>query len=219
MVVQSQVGRRLRSFSGSPTIRVVHNLESHKEDAMIIRHPFAWISGSTRRRLLWTMSAIAIVVLVAMSIAGARLTTVASPAGIISFEFAGSIGKASCMMASWETNGPAVAAFSLGLDYLFLLAYSVAISLGCVLISGAAFNDAGAGAWIGMVLAWAQFVAAALDAVENYGLMRVVLGAQDEIWPALARACAIPKFLIVLAGLLYLIVALIILAIRKLGEK
>jgi hypothetical protein len=186
---------------------------------MTVRPPFAWMSRSAQKRAFWTAVLITIIVLVAMNIAGASLTTVASPAGIISFEFAGSVGKAGCMMASWGADGRVVAAFSLGLDYLFLVAYSVAISLGCVLVAGAAFNNSGTGAWLGVIFAWAQFAAAALDAVENYGLMRVVLGSHVELWPALARACAIPKFAFVLVGILYVIVGLVLLAIRKIGNR
>jgi len=39
--------------------------------------------------------------------------------------------------------------------------------------------------------------------VENYALIQVLLGSQQALWPAVARWCAIPKFLIVAAGLVY----------------
>ena len=46
----------------------------------------------------------------------------------------------------------------------------------------------------------------ALDAVENLALIQLLRGSTWEPWPALARACAIPKFAIVAAGLLYVAV-------------
>jgi hypothetical protein len=54
-------------------------------------------------------------------------------------------------------------------------------------------------------LAWAQFAAALLDVVENYALIRVLLGTEQAIWPVIARWCAMPKFIIVALGLIYVI--------------
>ena len=59
---------------------------------------------------------------------------------------------------------------------------------------------------LGATLAWAQFGAAALDAVENYALIRLLLGDRSPRWPPLARWCALPKFAIVAAGLVYVLV-------------
>ena len=82
------------------------------------------------------------------------------------------------------------------------------------------YNNARAAAQVGIVLAWAQFAAATLDAVENYALIRVMLGSTPNLWPALARACAIPKFAIVGLGLLYLIVGLVMMPIvRRRGVR
>ena len=69
-----------------------------------------------------------------------------------------------------------------------------------------------------MFLVWAQFVAMLLDATENYALIRVLLGltgSQPALWPMVARWCAIPKFIIVGAGLLYLIVGIAAMLVRK----
>jgi len=72
---------------------------------------------------------------------------------------------------------------------------------------------------MGVFLAWAQFIAAILDAVENYALIRVLLGSSQNLWPALARFCAGPKFFIVTAGLLYVIFGLILIFIVKFNHK
>jgi len=186
---------------------------------MNIRQPFPWLPHAARKRGFWIAVVVTVVVLVSLNVAGAPLNTSAAPAGIISFEFAGSISVATEMMDSWGENGIVLAAVNLGIDYLFLVAYSVAISLGCVLIAGRVYGGAGVAAAVGIVLAWAQFVAAALDAVENYALIRVLLGSTTELgpaenlFPALARACAFPKFAIVGAGLLYLFVGTVLMPI------
>jgi len=174
---------------------------------MTVNSTFAWMPQPAQKRLFWLSFAVTIVVLAAMNISGAPLNTAVSPAGIISFEFAGSFSYAACMMASWGEYGREVAAFNLGLDYLFLVTYSITISLGCGLVAGASRGGGRrTAAWAvpGAVLSWLLFVAAGLDAVENYALLRAVLGSTRDLWPALARACAIPKFLIVLSGLLYM---------------
>ena len=58
---------------------------------------------------------------------------------------------------------------------------------------------------MGDALAWGQLAAGGLDALENLALLRVVGGAASEGWPALAAACAGPKFALVGAGFAYLI--------------
>jgi hypothetical protein len=58
---------------------------------------------------------------------------------------------------------------------------------------------------VGAILAWTIFGAALFDSVENYALIQLLLGAEQSLWPVLARICAIPKFLIVGLGLLYIL--------------
>jgi hypothetical protein len=53
-------------------------------------------------------------------------------------------------------------------------------------------------------------VAALLDAVENYALIRVLLGSNLVIWPKVAKWCAVPKFVIVAAGLAYILIGALI---------
>jgi len=186
---------------------------------MNIRQPFPWLPHAARKRGFWIAVVVTVVVLVSLNVAGAPLNTSAAPAGIISFEFAGSISVAREMMDSWDENGLVLAAVNLGIDFLLLVAYSLAISLGCVLIAGRVYGGAGVAAAVGIILAWAQFAAAALDAVENYALIRVLLASSAEprpaadLWPVLARACAFPKFAIVGAGLLYLFVGQVLMPI------
>jgi hypothetical protein len=149
-----------------------------------------------------------------MSLLDQNLKTAAAPRGIVSFELAGDLEQVSRILQSWKAEGKIQAALSLGLDYLFLIVYALFISIGCVFI-GRSFapkyrwwTD-----W-GFRLGWSQFLAALLDAVENFALLRLILGAEREAWPALARWCAIVKFSIVAAGLAYILVGLTIIAVR-----
>lgn len=95
---------------------------------MTFRHPFSWLSHSAQGRAFWIVFGLTIAVPAGMNIIGGPLNIPAAPAGIISFEFAGSSAVATEMMDSWGEHGRALAAVSLGIDYLFLVAYSIAIS-------------------------------------------------------------------------------------------
>jgi hypothetical protein len=72
---------------------------------------------------------------------------------------------------------------------------------------------------LGTLLAWAQFGAALLDALENYALIQVLLGSQQALWPVVARWCAIPKFLIVAAGLVYVGIGTVSVMVRRQQER
>lgn len=61
-----------------------------------------------------------------------------------------------------------------------------------------------------------MLLAGLLDAVENYALIKVLLGSRDEIWPVAAKYCAGPKFAIVGVGLIYVIVGAVV---NLLGKK
>ncbi len=170
-------------------------------------HPFVWLSHSARRRAFVAVAALTLVLVAVMAALDAPLKTDEAPLGIVSFELAGTLPKARAILASWEGRAETYAALSLGLDYLFLLTYSFSIALGCTLLAGREEDRSPALARVGFILAWAQLGAAALDAVENYALIRLLLGSAEGGWAALAWGCAVPKFGAVLLGLLYLIVA------------
>ena len=73
---------------------------------------------------------------------------------------------------------------------------------------------------MGIFIAWAQFFAALLDCVENYGLIQILVGMQHETWPVVAKWCAWPKFLIVGLGLVYVIFgAVLIVVLNRIKES
>jgi hypothetical protein len=182
---------------------------------MIVRHPFVWLSEPGQKRAFLGIFVFTLATMMSMNIIGHPLVNETAPQGIVSFEFAGTLEIAQQMMASWGEKGLISAGLSLGFDYLFLVTYAICIGLGCVLVARAMQYRVKILLPIGALLAWAQFLAAILDAIENYALIRVLLGSAENIWPALARLCAGPKFLIVTAGLLYIILGLILIFIVK----
>lgn len=159
------------------------------------------------RPYLFALIGVALLLTILMQLVGAPLTTAAAPAGIVSFEFAGTVARAQEILASWDRQAQLHAAFSLGLDYVYLLAYALAIGLTCLRLA-ASWETARPGlARLGRLLGWSQGVAALLDAVENVALIRLLIGSPHALWPPLAWICAALKFALVLAGLAYVLVA------------
>ena len=176
---------------------------------MRLRHPFEWLTASGQIRAFILFFILSLLVMASLQVTGAHLITPVSPAGILSFEFAGELSAAQSMVNAWGSTGRVYAGLNLGLDYLFLLVYACAIGLGCVLVARSHSTKTTLLANLGILIAWAQLGAAALDGVENYALIQVVFGTEMAVWPVVARWCAYPKFVIVGAGLIYVMVGTI----------
>jgi hypothetical protein len=160
-----------------------------------------------QRRAFAILALLTVVVMVARDAIGRPLVTEAAPLGIVSFEFAGDVATATRILEGWGEAGRVRAGLIQGLDYLFLVLYASAIGLGCLLVAGAA----------GPVLAWGQVAAALLDSVENFALIRLLLGSDNAVWPTLAWGCAALKFALVGAGLVTVLVGFPIALVRRRG--
>jgi hypothetical protein len=178
-------------------------------------HPFKWIVNPVQKYVLPVLAVLAVGVMVCMYIIGMPLQTKTAPQGIISFEFAGSLENAQQMIGSWGKDGPLYAGLNMGLDYLYLVLYSCALGLGCVVVARGFLNRCRFIVIMGIILSWAQICAALLDVVENLALIRVLLGSGSELWPALALSCAVPKFVFVTMGALYCLIGGIACGITK----
>ncbi len=182
---------------------------------MIPQPPFVWLSPSGQKRAFPALLILTLAVMVGMSMLDAPLCTEVSPHGIVSFELAGDLSHARTIVGAWGETGRIYAGLSLGLDYLYLVAYASCIALGCAWVARGFLEWAPGLSAAGALLAWAQVGAALLDAVENYALIQVLLGSQQLIWPVLGRGCAIPKFLIVAAGLIYMVAGAAVVVIQR----
>jgi hypothetical protein len=187
---------------------------------MKLRSPFEWLCVPVQKAAFIALLVLTLFVGMCLSVLGKPLNTDPAPHGIISFELAGNLACAQRILASWGDTGKVSAGLNLGLDYLFLVAYSGCISLGCVLAARGFSRRIRSLSVVGLVLGWIQYGAALLDAAENYALIRVLLGSKREIWPVVARWCAIPKFLIVAVGIVFVVVgAIIAMAVRPRGTE
>lgn len=186
--------------------------------------PFQFLPVPRRNRWMKIAIVLALGLTLFFNLTGGALKTAAAPAGIISYEFAGSLSNAQAMIASWGEHGRLVAALSLGLDFLYPLVYASAISLACVWASERVRAVAAAGslsspvvASVGVWLAWGIWLAALLDYTENVALVMVLLGSTSSFWPPLAFVCAAIKFTLIILGILYVLVAWLLFRPKRLA--
>ncbi len=97
-----------------------------------MHHPLEFIPHSKRKPIFWSLFALTLAMMAILQVVNIPLITPAAPQGIISFELAGSYGTVKWMLASWDASAQKYLAFSLGLDYLFMLLYSTTIALACL---------------------------------------------------------------------------------------
>ena len=170
--------------------------------------PLTTIPKNRRPAVFAALLALTLLLSAVLFLTGEPLRTRAAPAGILSYEFAGTTAKATEILNSWDESAKSAAGFNLGLDYLYLLAYSTTIALAIVwLTTGLELKPPVLAA--ALLLAWGQWLAALLDAVENVALVTMLLNAPVDPWPAVAFICASIKFLLIALGLIYTIAALL----------
>ena len=141
-----------------------------------------------------------------------------APRGIVSFELAKKFDNSQTIIKSWDNRQKQYAAFSLGIDYLFLIAYSLLLAALIVKISRALAKRFKRLARLGYYLAMLQFAAAALDAVENFFLAQILFGSSRLWFSQYAFFCAALKFIIVAAGLAYILSGLLLLSIGSMSR-
>ena len=165
-----------------------------------MRHPLDFLPAPNRKPLFLTLLAATLILFAIFRVLDTPLQTAAAPNGIVSFELAGTPAAAQTMVDSWDARARQFAAFGLGLDYLFMPVYALALSLGILLAAGRHTDwFAPLGAWLG----WGALAAPLFDATENFSLWKFLLGHVAVFWPRLAAVCATMKFTLLLLGLAY----------------
>ncbi len=168
-----------------------------------MHHPLEKLTPSQRVKAFWALLALTVIIMLVFAITGAPMNTDAAPQGIVSFEVAGSVSRAEAMLASWDTPAQLAAAFGLGFDYLFMPAYSTTVALGCIMAAGVLRRAKWPLASAGASLAWGLWAAALFDALENVALTIEMLSGVAAPWPQVAWVCAMVKFTLLIAGLIY----------------
>ena len=178
-------------------------------DTVRMKHPFELLSPSAFRWLYWTLLAVTAGLAALLGSLGqvysAKETADGRSFDVIDFELAHTPAAAREMMETWGEEGVRAARRQTVLDYPFLLCYSCLIALGIIAVL---HNARGGVAALGRGLAWCQWIAALLDAVENAGLLIILSGRPETPWPQIAFYCAGLKFALITVGVLYILIAL-----------
>ncbi len=171
-------------------------------------NPLLSFSAKTRKIIMWIFAISTLILFVYISILDSSLKTTASPNGIVSFELAGNLEQSQKILSSWNHQAKLSAIQSLVVDYLFLISYSFFFAFLVFKSSENFIGKKKSLVSLGIILGWLQFIAAILDAFENYFLLRLLFGSQNEIFSSLAFYFASVKFLLILLGFIYIILAL-----------
>ncbi len=147
-----------------------------------------------RNKLLY----LSMILFVLSSIGIAKLDTYIktenTPYGIVSFEFIQSIENSNSAMQAWGDIGNIAAGISLGFDYLYLIIYTSMTFIFLIITSEKVIKvNQPFGNFIRYAAYLSPFIGI-FDAIENYGLIQLLLGSQNTIWPVTAYYCAIAKF-------------------------
>ena len=182
-------------------------------------HPLDAIPAGWRPRLFRALLGLTILWMIVFGLTGAPLTTEAAPYGVVSFELAGTVERTWQILDSWDVETQLRAAFGLGLDFVFIITYASTIAFGCGLASQV-LKDRNwpLNSW-GSLLSWAVILAALLDIVENIALLTIIFGSVTSPWPEIARWCAIPKFILVFIGVVYVIYGGVVLLVDRISPE
>ena len=132
--------------------------------------------------------------------------------GVIEFELMGTTKKAERVLADYGSDGRSAARTSLWIDYPYIVCYALFYALACGTLAQRA-QRLGRETWaaVGVALAWGGLLAGFLDAIENAALLWVLDGHPEQPFPAIAFLCAVPKFALSAAVILYLLAGLVLL--------
>ena len=129
--------------------------------------------------------------------------------GIVSLELARTPQKANTIIDSWGDNGKGIALFSLGLDYLFIAAYTATLWLFCRFFAQSLREKNEFLSKTGNFLSWLVILAGILDVIENQLLLIMLLSEPSDMATATATLAASGKFTLLLITGIYLLACIV----------
>jgi hypothetical protein len=167
-------------------------------------HPFEAISLKRLHTAFWLFAAITAILLTVQGAVYLKLTNPVASLGILSLELAATPDRLNQVVSSWAEGAKSGMIFSLGLNFLCLFALTNTLAVACVM-EGRRLT--GTFSRLGPPMAWAQWLAAVIWAVQNSLLAWGVLGQPSQFTTVVSAWLAMAKFAIFGAGLLYTITA------------
>ena len=183
--------------------------------------PYNNTSAKFRKNLLYWSGAFTLILVVIMRLLDQSLVTPGEevPDGMVAFELTNNIHDARIMIDMWGEKGRIVAAFSLGIDYLFLISYSIFFGLIAFIIGKKLNGRSRLLSKPGYVLSWLMILAGVYDSIENFALIRILTGCQYSMWATTAYYFATMKFTIVIITLVFIVLGLIMLWLTRPSEN
>ena len=149
-----------------------------------------------------------LIMMVLMAKSGTTLKTPSTSKGIIDLEFAYNESKAAFVINAWTGIIPAdnrfIAIINTSLDFIFLIFYSLFLYFACKMIAA---KGNGLFFTIGNFLAKGALAAGALDILENIGMLITLNGHLSDTNTLLTFIFSISKWILVLAAVLYTLIA------------
>jgi hypothetical protein len=173
------------------------------EAAAAVRSPLARVKR--RRVWLWVLAALWLV------LGAVQLPSLGTMSdhhtSVVEFETMRTTARTAEVLADLGSEGRDAARTQLRLDFPYLIAYGLFLSLACTAVADRARVRGKAG-WqrAGELLAWGALGAALFDAIENISLLRILAGHADQPWPGLAFTAAMGKFALSIAAAAYALV-------------
>lgn len=165
--------------------------------------PFAWLSPPIQKRLYSAFTVIAVGCLVALMIQGASLRNRIATNGIVSLQLAFTEARARAVLDSWK-HIPQTVWLQIMIDFPMLVAYPIAISLGCAALSQ---SLRGLRARVALTCSWLVLLAGPLDLVEDLASLQMLSHGATAALALTVSVCASLKFLAVIPSLGFLVVA------------
>jgi hypothetical protein len=178
------------------------------------RHPLFRITPQTRPAVFAVLLFATLFIMAILNISGRPLRTDEAPAAIVSYELARNEAAATKILNSWDEEAKVYAGFNLGFDYLWMFFYSTTIALGLVWTADA-FKLTGSLLTAFNLLAWGQWLAALLNALENTALLLMLFNQPATPWPLVAYWSAVFKFALVILGILIVLGGAILYRLRS----
>lgn len=176
-----------------------------------MRHPLLSLDARQRRVLFFIVFVLMLATGGSLGWVDTQFRTADAPGGIVAMEFARTEAAHYRALESWSANigMNQWVAFSIGLDYLYMPLYATVFALLVIAVTERLRPRSTGAANVGVFLAWGAWAAAVFDAVENYGLLRILM--RDDVGGhgELAFWCATIKFALLGAALCYALVGFI----------
>jgi energy-coupling factor transporter ATP-binding protein EcfA2 len=139
------------------------------------------------------------------------LVAAGGSSSLLSLELAGDVPTVHAIISSWDQSARTGIGFGIGLGFLFSFAFAAILGFACGHVSSI-FQTAGQ-LWLaglGLPLAWAQGVAALLNATADVAALVMLLNTTTAPWPQLARWATLGTVLFHLVAGLYIAVGAIV---------